>query len=431
MTSDAGTPAGSTGKDMELSGTPEAATDVCRSLIFRAFFFLTPACGVLAPPGIVPLLLAAAALLAAAVWRAKGKTSWPLPDLGLTAALGGLTVFCALASIWGFDPPDSLLLAGRIAILFAAGLFLHAALRHLDQGARTQAGNWFLAGLGLALALLYLEPALGYPVLGLLRGPETLARYGPNLLSRGAIMAAILCWPACALLWRRTGALAALCLPAAVLAALAFLSSQSAGFGLLAGAAALAAAASHRRAGRIVLIAATLGAMLISPLAGNKFYEARLQDADWLPMSAGHRIEIWHYTVQRIAEKPVLGWGFDAARHMKELTAVTEASGRDPIALHPHNAPLQILLELGVLGALLVLAVAWLLIQRLETLPRRDRLLGQATYMAGLAISTTAFGFWQNQWLALLITATLAVALTAPARARPGSTPARPRPGSN
>ncbi len=421
MTSDAGTQAGSADPDLEFSGAPVAATDRCWGLIFRAFFFLAPVFGVLAPPGIVPLLLAAAALLAAAVWRARGKTSWPLPDRRLSATLGGLTVYCALASIWGFDPPGAFLLAGRIAVLFAAGLFLHAALRRLDQRARTQAGNWFLAGLGLALALLYLEPALGFPVLGLLRAPETLDRYGLNLLSRGAVMAAILCWPACALLWRRTGALTALCLPAAVLAALAFLSSQSAGFGLLAGAATLALAASHRRAGRIVLIAATLGAMLISPLAGHKFYEAQLQDAGWLPLSAKHRIEIWHFTVQRIAEKPVLGWGFDAARHMNELAAKEEASGRNPIALHPHNAPLQILMELGIMGAILALALAWLLIQRLETLPRRDRLLGQATYMAGLAISTTAFGFWQNQWLALLMTAALAVALTASARARPGS----------
>ncbi len=419
MTSD--TPARPAGKDRNLSRTQGAAgvtADARRRRIFSAFFFLIPVSSVLASQSVVPLLLIAAALLAVTIWRATGgRNRWPRPDRGLTAALGVLVAFCALASLWGFDPPRSFLLAGRIAALLAAGLFLHAAQRHLDEAARTQTGNWLLAGTVLALALLYLEPIFDYPILSLLHEPATLAKTGESLLSRGATAAAILCWPACAFLWRRTGALTALCVPAAAFTTLAFLSSLSAGFGLLAGAATLVIAGTHRRAGRIILVVATLGAMMVSPIAGQKFYQAQLQNAEWLPKSAAHRVEIWHFTVQHIAEKPVLGWGFDASRGMKRLSAENEASGRSPIGLHPHNAPLQILLELGIVGALFALAAAWVLIQRLETLPRRERILGQAAYIASLAISCTAYGIWQNQWLALLISAALAVSLTAPASA--------------
>jgi len=418
MTSEADTPVRPVREDRVFPGTQNAAGVTVNTRwrkVFCAFYFLVPISSVLASQSIVPLLLLASVLLAVTIWRSPGENRWPLPNRSLAIVLAGLVAYCALASLWGFDLARSLLLAARIAALLAAGLFLHGAQQHLDQAARAQAGTWFLAGMGLALALLYLEPVLGFPVLSLLHEPATMAKAGANQLNRGATAVAILCWPACALLWRRTGAVTALCLPAAVLAALAFLNSQAAGFGLLSGAAMLVLAGAHRRAGRIVLIAATLSAMIVSPIAGNQFYEHQLQNAEWLPMSAAHRVEIWHFTVQRIAEKPVLGWGFDSARGMTHVPVQAESSGRNPIALHPHNAPLQILLELGVLGALIVLAMAWILIQRLETLPRRERILGQATYIAALAVSTTAYGLWQNQWMTLLISAALAVSLLAPA----------------
>ena len=297
MTKDAGAlarPAATDGDRSRTQSTPHVTTDSLRRKVFCAFFFLLPISCVLVSQSVVPLLLVAAALLAVTIWRSPRENDWPLPDRGLTAALGGLVAFCALASLWSFDPPRSLLLTARIAALLAAGLFMHAAQRRLDEAARAQAGNLLLVGMGLALTLLYLEPILDFPFLGVIYDLATSSKSGETLLNRGATAIAILCWPACAFLWRRAGALVALCLPAAVLAALAFLNSQSAGFGLLAGAAMVAIAGIHRRAGRLVLIAATLSAMIVSPLAGYKFYEARLQDAEWLAKSAAHRVEIWH-----------------------------------------------------------------------------------------------------------------------------------------
>jgi O-antigen ligase len=401
------------------TGTPARATPgMCGNKLWGVFFFLVPVSSVFASQSVVTLLLIAAALLVVTIRRSLGVDRWPRPDRDLTVALGGLIILSAVASLWSFEPLRAFLLSARIAALLAAGLFLHAVLNRLDEAARTQAGNWLLAGIGLALVALYLEPALDFPILSLFQNLAFVSAVSENRLNRGAVAVAILCWPASAFLWRRAGPWVAMCLPAIVLGALAFLSSLSAGFGLIAAAATAIIATTHRRTGRIVLVAATLVAMAVSPLAGQKFYEAGLQDADWLPKSAAHRVEIWHFTVQRIMEKPVFGWGFDAARGMNRLTTDAEASGRNPIALHPHNAPLQILLELGIVGAMMALAIAWILIQRLETLPKRERILGQATYMAALAISCTAWGLWQNQWLALLVSAALAVSLTAPATQR-------------
>ena len=88
---------------------------------------------------------------------------------------------------------------------------------------------------------------------------------------------------------------------------------------------------------------------------------ALAETADAVKLSAGHRLLIWSFAGDRIAERPLAGWGLDSSR--------TIPGGRDPIRpgetwmpLHPHNAPLQLWLELGVPGAVLfalLVALAW------------------------------------------------------------------------
>jgi O-antigen ligase len=96
------------------------------------------------------------------------------------------------------------------------------------------------------------------------------------------------------------------------------------------------------------------------------------------------------------------------------------------LPLHPHNAPLQILLELGVVGAVIVFVLLMLLVGRIEGLPRPARVCGQALFVSTLAIACTAYGLWQNQWLAMMFSAALLFPLTSPALATsspPGAQP--------
>ena len=76
--------------------------------------------------------------------------------------------------------------------------------------------------------------------------------------------------------------------------------------------------------------------------------------------SAGHRLLIWRFTGARIAERPWLGWGLDAARAVPGGD-VEARPGEKFLPLHPHNAALQTWLELGVPGAMLfALFLGWL-----------------------------------------------------------------------
>jgi exopolysaccharide production protein ExoQ len=389
--------------------------------VFAAFGFALPLVAILASAGVVPLMLIATLLAALAVWSWQRRL--PKPDRGLAIALGVLLAWCAAASLWGFEPARSLVLTLRIGAIFAAALLLHALAGKLDDQSRRRFGDWLVAGVVLGLGLMASEAALGFPLDRWLHDTPHTAGDPAVALNRGAVALAILCWPAAAFLRRRFGRTVSFALPPIVLLVLSFLSSLSAGAGLIAGAVTALVASLHPRAGRVVLVLATVGALVGSPLVAKQLYRLDWEDAGWLPHSAAHRVTIWNFAVQRIAEKPLAGWGFDAARYMKRVYPELAAKPLSPISLHPHNAVLQVLLELGVIGALVALGVAWTLIRRTDALPWPERVFAQATYVTILAISCTAFGIWQNKWLALIASAALAVALTRPDRPEePGPT---------
>jgi len=133
--------------------------------------------------------------------------------------------------------------------------------------------------------------------------------------------------------------------------------------------------------------------------------------------SAGHRLLIWRFAGERIAERPVFGWGLDASRSVPGAD-VEARPGEKFLPLHPHDWALQAWLELGAPGALLLaLFVGWLWL-RLASAPwprlYRAAAGGSLTVVSGIA--GAGWGIWQEWWLgtlALALFATLAMARVA------------------
>jgi O-antigen ligase len=105
------------------------------------------------------------------------------------------------------------------------------------------------------------------------------------------------------------------------------------------------------------------------------------------------RLDIWRFVSREILARPVLGWGLDASR-----------AWPDDIPLHPHDAALQLWLELGVLGPCLA-ALFWSsLLSRVAILIDEDQTMGAAAAAAAVAyltIGALSFGVWQEWWLAV------------------------------
>ncbi len=206
----------------------------------------------------------------------------------------------------------------------------------------------------------------------------------------------------------------------AIAVMLGLMTSNAAIVGAIAGLTAALVSLLQRKVGRAMIVLVTIVALAGTTLAAQEIFRRDWQDAEWLAESARHRVEIWNYTADLIAQKPLTGWGFDAARAFKNDSLWDDmGKKRQLLPLHPHNAPLQILLELGAVGAAIVFVLLMLVVGRIDGLSKPARVCGQALFVSTLAIACTAYGLWQNQWLAMMCSAALLIPLTAPAVAKP------------
>lgn len=92
------------------------------------------------------------------------------------------------------------------------------------------------------------------------------------------------------------------------------------------------------------------------------------------------------------------------------------------LPLHPHNMMLQIWLELGLPGGLLISALGAAVIVRLSrpAMPGDAAAVRMGQMGTVLAISSASFGTWSSWWLcAVWLAAALTAMFTAPATAEP------------
>ncbi len=116
------------------------------------------------------------------------------------------------------------------------------------------------------------------------------------------------------------------------------------------------------------------------------------------------RLQIWSFAAERIAEKPLVGWGIDASRTF------------DPnIPIHTHNFVLQVWLELGLVGALIFTGLWGLLFWMASRAGEGDDAsepgYAMAMLMVFFVIGNLSFGVWQEWWLAMAALATTALIL--------------------
>lgn len=119
-----------------------------------------------------------------------------------------------------------------------------------------------------------------------------------------------------------------------------------------------------------------------------------------VPVSWAQRMGYWRHAADWITDHPLRGWGLDASRMFNP-----------GIKLHPHDAALQVWLELGLIGAMAA-AVFWAALLAGMSRKVRDPALAisAATGMAYLTFSAFSFGVWQEWWLALGALAALSCA---------------------
>lgn len=144
------------------------------------------------------------------------------------------------------------------------------------------------------------------------------------------------------------------------------------------------------------------GMVLLAPIYMG-FITSVIGNGRDLPLSWQQRLEIWDFVPERIADKPLFGWGLDASRSFKDqlhLEGYPTAVG----FMHPHNVGLQIWLETGLIGAMLFTASLLLLAIRVSASANLTRGQGAAItacFSAFLVFASISYGAWEEWFWAL------------------------------
>ena len=111
------------------------------------------------------------------------------------------------------------------------------------------------------------------------------------------------------------------------------------------------------------------------------------------------RVKIWHLMTDRLVEKPLAGWGFRASRSMTGSIH----NGHEVPVWHPHNVGLEIAMELGTVGLLLIAVFLWILERRIAALDDDGRVTATGLFVTTLIVCTSAYGIWQAHALLSMV----------------------------
>ena len=368
----------------------ELGLDLC------AFLFLPIL--VLASRGAAPLVGAAGICALVLVSDDLGAAWWRVRRL--VPFLAALVLWGLLSSLWAIEPRRSLLIALRLTGLFTAGLALIAAASEIRAPHRLFL--CLLAGFALSLLLA----AVQYATHGALTAPLARRAFIEPALNNIEDGFGLLLPPLGATLILCRCRIAAAVLAVPTIAVIFLLVGDAARIAFLAGIVAAVPLYFRRRwltrLAAVVSVVFILAApAILPPLAA---VGAVRHDALEVKISAWHRLKIWSFVGGKIAEKPVFGWGLDASRAIPGGNApIPDApSGQQWLPLHPHNAALQLWLELGAPGAIVFawfVAWIWLALGAVNWPPLYAAAAGSSLVTA-LIVAFGSYGVWQEWWIA-------------------------------
>jgi O-antigen ligase len=232
-------------------------------------------------------------------------------------------------------------------------------------------------------------------------------------LNRGTVVLVLFFWPAAYAMYRdglqrRIVTLFLLLL----MAILVPNSSQTALVGLLLGAAVFFLCRIHARLVSRTIMALVVICFLAAPFLAQALYVQRDNLPPWKEAAMKQRVTIWKVVSDKIFEKPVAGWGYEATRNAASDVVKHVQPYRWKKVMHPHNMPLQVWVDFGAVGVAIAVFILLAIFLYLERLPATAFPFGFGLFSSALLMGSIGYGAWQSWWLgALGISAALVAAL--------------------
>jgi O-antigen ligase len=367
------------------------------------------------------------ALWIAIIYLRCGRRPWEGRSWLIPIVLAGLIAYGAVTLIWSISPDRTLRTVIKLIPIVIGGWLLIGAAAQLDERARQRSSTALLIGGVFAFVVIGIEIATGGLIQGLLRGQGFEATGRLIHLNRAASLVAIMIWPVWLILDRRFGPFVAAAAIGVTALTLFGLDPDTPLLAVFTGALFLPLAYLVPRFARALMIAGVVVVALAIPLypAILPTIDSTLLSWDLGDFTLRHRLAIWDFAATRTMEQPILGWGLGASRAVPGADAIFEqlSSRAEALPLHPHNALLQLWLELGIPGIVLALiAVVTILAKITRIISGRKELAAALTViLSATMIAELSYGIWQTWWLVFLwVIAALTIAIAGgPARAEP------------
>ena len=141
----------------------------------------------------------------------------------------------------------------------------------------------------------------------------------------------------------------------------------------------------------------------LSPIAFDMFAQ-KISDNTYLAKkaSASMRLENWDFISRKIMESPWTGFGMDATRSIRDFET-QQLFFRGTTIMHPHNIGLQIWIEFGLIGIVVMLGFLGFLLKRLLALPSSERRLPFMLFCGALAFFMISWSMWSAWLLAFMV----------------------------
>ena len=256
--------------------------------------------------------------------------------------------------------------------------------------------RWIPVAMAVGVIALGIELLLGAPLLKFFKG----ASVSPNEYNRSLSYIALLSFPIMAGLWAMRYRWITFALGILVVLPTGLTESRSAKLAFILGLVVTVAATYMPRLSRMALSGLPL-VVLSWPFAAMWFFSNHYNLLERFPASWHHRMEIWDYMSYRLLERPLMGWGLGSSH------SLPFAEPHGPLyqivivaASHPHNAVIQLWVELGIPGVVLGLCLAYLSLRQAARLGANLSPFALGAWVAALSLTLTAYNFWTDSLFA-------------------------------
>ncbi len=376
-----------------------------RTVVFVIAFLLCPLSFFV--PRSATWLLTIGGLLGLVVCRSRIFETVKSP---LSLTILALILWGGLSTFWSLDPKGSLTLFSRLFGSYILGIGWYSLLKTQPPNDIKVTQFYLFLGISLTFVFLTMDHFLGNP------WQELCLKTSAKAFVPIALTLSIAVWPAMLWLHMKYNSYLAILFALSTLLFLSFVDCDTAPFGLLAGI--IIGGVAYFAPKLVGRTAQFLSVVIILslPFAIHSFLSVdRIHQINTIfhNFSHIHRLYVWQNVSEKIQEHWVRGYGLDTSRHEdlggeKKTWTVTTIQGdvvpinSKAIPMHPHNAPLQWWLELGVVGAALGALLHFQCLSYLSRYKGIIALTGMGLLVSSSFIAWINLGFWQSWWLAVL-----------------------------